>query len=162
MRVSKRFLLLTLGSLSISACSSTQMINFSVIQQSNQCHIQAAKITSLSSESEQAQFIKRYSLFKTPETNEELVRSFAQHSEDEKLFIISQGTKSSAGYGFEVQGEQATLNNHTLVLPITLTSPAKDAYLAQVMTSPCLVVGIDSKANYQSIVVDGLELKLAE
>ena len=160
MSVQNRFLLLTLGSLSITACSSNQMINFNVIQQSNQCHIQAAKITTLSSESEQTQFIKRYSLFKTPETAEELTRSFAQHSEHEKLFIISQGTKSSAGYGFEVQGEQAKLNNDKLVLPIAFTSPAKGAYLAQVMTSPCLVVGVDSKANYQSIMVDGLELKL--
>ena len=162
MKQAAKLLLISLGGLSISACSGSQLVKFSVIQQSNQCHIQAPEIVPLSSKKEQAEFIKRYSLFKAPETRDNLTQLFDKHAQYEPLFIVAQGQKSSAGYGFDIQGDQAKLDNEQLTLPIFFKSPAQDAYLAQVMTSPCLVLGIDSNAHYTSLYIDGLEINLPE
>lgn len=155
-----KILLISLSGLSVSACSSTQLVDFSVIQQSNQCHIKSPNIQPLSSAKMQTQFIENYTLFKTPELAQDLTTLFKKHSETEELFVISQGSKSSAGYGFDIQGSQATLNQDTLTLPILFRSPAKGAFSAQVITSPCLVVGIDSSASYQSIKIDNLKVNI--
>lgn len=155
-------LLISLCSISLTACSTKQLIDFSVIQQSNQCHIPTAEISLLSSDKEQAQFIKKFSLFKPADTSQALSELFLLHAEFETLFIVSQGSQSTAGYGFDVRGSQAELFNNMLLLPITFTSPNKDAYLAQVMTSPCLVLGVDSSAEYNAIKIDHLELSLPQ
>lgn len=155
-------LLLSLSGLSISACSGPQLIPFSLIQESNQCHINTAKIVQISSQQAQHEFIKTYSLFKTSDTQQGLETLFKQHAQHEALFIVSHGTKPSSGYGFHIHGKQAELHDKRLTLPITLTSPAKGALSAQVMTSPCLVLGVDKHADYSSLVVDHLELDLPE
>ena len=155
-------LLVSLCSISLTACSTKQLVDFSIIQQSNQCHIPAQAISLLSSERQQTEFIEKFSLFKAPEASQELNALFTHHTDFETLFIVSQGSKPTAGYGFNVHGNQAELFNNTLLFPIKFTSPNQDAYLAQVMTSPCLVLGVDSSADYNAVVIDHLELTLPQ
>lgn len=129
MKQASQLLLISFGCLSISACSSTQLVSYSIIQQSNQCHIQAPTITNISSQEEQMKFIEKYSLFKTPDSKQDLTNLFKEHSQDESLFIVAQGSKPSSGYGFKINGLTAKLDGEQLTLPIMFTSPKQGSFL---------------------------------
>lgn len=146
----------------ITACSSSQTIPFDVITQSNQCYQQEAKITPLLTAKEQTNFLSRFSAFKLPEDKEALSSAFKQHAQTQHIFIVSLGSKPTSGYGFKILSNAGRLEHHTLSLPIALTSPDADSFSAQVMTSPCMVIGIDSSSSYQELVIDKLKLNILD
>ncbi len=158
---SGQLLSITALTLITSACSHSQSINFSVIKESNQCRISTQTISKLSGE-EQEKFAKTLSGFANPDQEKSLKQLFQRHAESETLFLVSQGQKSSAGYGFEIISHSGTLVNNTLRLPISFTSPEPGSMRAQVMTSPCLIFGIDATAQYNLLVIDSLELHVSE
>ncbi len=151
-----------LALLNLSACSSTQLISFSVIKESNQCQESDARISYLKTVDDQNRFIKNYSLFKLPDASQELRALFNQHSGTEKLFLIALGRQPTAGFGFNIQDTKGSLTNNILSLPITFTSPDPASMRAQMTTSPCLIVGVDSEVQYQRLIVDKLELSISK
>lgn len=146
--------------LCVTACSSQQNIHFSVIKESNQCRTTTAQITQLASEEEQKNIINQLNRFSDTQSLEKLTLLFEQHAANEHLFLVAQGQKPSAGYGFKIVAESGSLIEQTLTLPIYLTKPEPDSMQAQVMTSPCMILGIDSKADYQKLVIDDLVFNL--
>jgi hypothetical protein len=56
------------------------------------------------------------------------------------MVAISRGEQPTAGYGFGLDGVHREPG--TAVIDVTWTMPAPDAMVAQVITHPCLVVGI--------------------
>jgi hypothetical protein len=147
--------------LSASACSSQQNVNFSVIQESKQCGELSAKIARISSVQDKAQIIKKLNRFSDDKKQEHLLKLLEQHAINEQLFLLSQGQKSSAGYGFNVTAKTGSIIDKTLTLPITFTYPEPGSMQAQVMTSPCLILGIDSKVQFEHIVIDNLEFTIS-
>jgi hypothetical protein len=158
---SRQILVIPTLVMSISACSSQQTVGFSVIKESKQCHIQSAGISQLLDKKDQEKATKALTGSSTSQARNTLEQLFDTHIKTEHLYLVSQGKKPSAGYGFNVTGPTGSLSDNTLTLPISFTSPAPDSMVAQVITSPCLVLGIDSSAQYNQLIIDKLELKIS-
>jgi len=139
------------------ACASSQNVDFSVIHQARQCGYAEAGISHLDSAEQQTWVINKLSPFSDESERQALRNLFTEHARKENLFLIAQGSKPTAGYGFEVKAKMAPLEKDTLRLPIRFSQPDKDKMQAQMLTSPCMVLGIDNKAHYQSIEVDSLK-----
>ncbi|MBE0487300.1 protease complex subunit PrcB family protein [Marinobacter sp.] len=73
--------------------------------------------------------------------------------EEEALVIVTLGQKPTAGYGVGL--DSATRDNHTLKLAMKVTEPAPDMMVAQVITSPCVVLAIADE-GWQRLEVSGL------
>tara|TARA_R110002167_G_scaffold113852_4_gene287275 strand:+ start:1090 stop:1599 length:510 start_codon:yes stop_codon:yes gene_type:complete len=155
------FFALPLLALGISACSSQQSVDFSVVRESNQCRIQNAGISQLSNKKDQEDLIKVLTGFSNSQTITDLELLFDTHLKTENLYLVSQGKQTSAGFGFNIADNTGSLIAETLTLPITLTSPDPSSMRAQVMTSPCLVLGINSNARFNRLIIDKLELKIS-
>jgi hypothetical protein len=67
-------------------------------------------------------------------------------SEEEELLLIAiaLGQRPSAGYGLVLDGP-GQLHERALTLRVAETRPSPDAMAAQVITHPCLVVGIPDR-----------------
>lgn len=139
----------------LMACASSQNVDFSVIHQASQCGFAEAGIIQLD-HSKQTWVINKLTPFSDESNRQVLQTLLEEHAREENLLVIAQGTKPTPGYGFEVLAKIATVNNSTLQLPIRFSQPAKDKMLAQMLTSPCMIVGIDTKAQYLKIEVDTL------
>jgi len=61
------------------------------------------------------------------------------------LIAIMPGTYPTAGYTLELVDAEPPPGD-PLILQVTLSKPPDDAIMAQVITHPCLVVGIDDKS----------------
>lgn len=145
----------------LMACASTQAVNFSVIHQANQCGYTEASITSLNSAKQQALVINKLTPFSDESDRQTLRELFTKHAQKENLLLIAQGTKPTPGYGFEVMTKVATIENDTLQLPIRFSQPDKDKMMAQMLTSPCMILGIDTNAQYLRIELDTLHLDMS-
>ncbi|MBV1882359.1 MAG: protease complex subunit PrcB family protein [Pseudomonadales bacterium] len=77
--------------------------------------------------------------------------------EKHDVYLISQGSKSSAGYSIKLASEVATIENDTLILPIEIKQPRRGTMQAQLMTSPCLVISLP-KARYSKVLAGNLQL----
>lgn len=153
-----RFVLFSFGTSLLCACTSQKTVNFSVVKESNQCRIQNAAISSLSLEQDQETLIRSLTGFSDTKVSQSLRQSFDAHLKTEDLYLISQGRQTSAGYGFVITGNTGSLTNKHLTLPISFSSPEPGSMTAQVMTSPCLVVGVESGAQFEKLIVDKLSV----
>ena len=68
------------------------------------------------------------------------------------LLAISNGEQPTPGYQFSLA--DAYLNRATAVIEIFWTEPEADAVLPQVMTHPCLVVGMETGSYRRVQVID--------
>ncbi len=69
---------------------------------------------------------------------------------DLALVVVSKGPQPTPGYAFQLVS--ARHEGKTAVVELEWQEPSADAVLAQVMTHPCLVVGIES-AGYETLIV---------
>lgn len=157
----RRYLLLGFSSALLGACSNQQTVNFSVVKESKQCRIQNAAVSSLSLKQDRANLIRSLAGFSDPQTSLKLQQLFENHLQTEDLYLVAQGQQASSGYSFAIEGNGGSLNNKRLTLPIRFISPAPESMTAQVMTSPCLVIGIESTARYEQLIVDELSLVIS-
>lgn len=72
--------------------------------------------------------------------------------EQTRIFVFSKGEQPTPGYAFEL--ERSTLEGETLTVAFTWVTPASDAVLAQVLTHPCIAVGIPETKAKRLIAVD--------
>lgn len=63
-----------------------------------------------------------------------------QQEPDLLLLAVSNGDQPTPGYGFNLK--DAYLDGETAIIEFSWTVPEADAILAQVMTHPCIVVGL--------------------
>jgi len=71
----------------------------------------------------------------------------------ESLVIVTLGQKPTAGYSVGL--ESATADRKTLKLAMKVNSPAPDMMVAQVITSPCVVLAV-ADSQWQRLEVSGL------
>lgn len=76
--------------------------------------------------------------------------------EQYRLFAVSFGSQPSAGYGIQVVEEaqlaQSETGQNQLNITAVLTTPAKGSMTAQMMTSPCVLVGAP-KGDYAAQLI---------
>lgn len=68
------------------------------------------------------------------------------------IVVVNAGSRPSAGYAIELPGEAAQVKNQTLNIDVRLTEPPADAMVAQVITSPCVVIAA-RKNSYTAVKV---------
>jgi hypothetical protein len=80
-----------------------------------------------------------------------------EHAEEGVLLVaIGQGTRPTPGYGLAV-AKPGVLDAGTLTLSIAEKQPPADAVLAQMITQPCLVVGVPETgvSRVKAVTADG-------
>jgi len=71
-----------------------------------------------------------------------------------QVYLIAMGVKPNAGYGLTKTGNEASVENGVLQLPIQVMSPSKNGMYAQIMTSPCIVIALPA-GTYNTINIEG-------
>jgi hypothetical protein len=69
-----------------------------------------------------------------------------------RLYAISFGQQRSLGYSIEVD-KQATLQGDTILVDAWLNSPSPDSMKAQIMTHPCVLIGM-GMTDYQVVLLN--------
>ncbi|PSF06048.1 hypothetical protein C7H09_11960 [Marinobacter fuscus] len=72
---------------------------------------------------------------------------------NEHLIFVTLGQKPTAGYSLGLSSSE--IENSTLVLEMALKEPAPGMIVAQVITSPCVVLAAEP-GQWQSVQVNGL------
>lgn len=72
--------------------------------------------------------------------------------EQQPLVVVAQGQKPTAGYSVSLKG--AGLNGDRLLLAMSISEPRADAMVAQVLTTPCVVVAVTAE-GWQTLTVEG-------
>ncbi len=72
----------------------------------------------------------------------------------EGVLLLAMGSRSTAGYGLSLAEGTTTIRDGVLTVPVDWREPVPGALLAQVMTSPCLLVKAPAAPFKQIRVVD--------
>ena len=72
----------------------------------------------------------------------------------ERVFVISMGLHSTAGYSLSLAHTRARLEHDVVTIPLTWHEPARGAITAQVITQPCLIVVLEKHQYAEVRVVD--------
>jgi hypothetical protein len=70
------------------------------------------------------------------------------------LILVLMGEKPSGGYGLELLRPQAVLKDGIVYLGVKWKEPPADALVAMMITSPCLLVKIETGPFQSVIIVD--------
>lgn len=79
-------------------------------------------------------------LLSTPGTNPAAADADPDAESQMLMVAISRGQQPTAGYGWRLEG--ARVEGSTAVIDVHWATPAPDTMVAQVITHPCLVVGL--------------------
>lgn len=77
----------------------------------------------------------------------------------EVAVVVALGEKPTAGYDISLTKNKAELRGDVLRLPVEFTQPAPDAFHAQVLTHPCLVLSVPRGA-YTEVVANELRVRI--
>lgn len=77
-----------------------------------------------------------------------------KHFDQKRLIVIRMGTKPTAGYALALAEKTASLNEGLLTVKLQWVEPQAGAFLAQVITSPCLILEVDKIPLTELLVVD--------
>jgi hypothetical protein len=72
----------------------------------------------------------------------------------EGVLMLAMGSRSTAGYGLSLAEESAIVRDGVLTVRVDWGEPPPGVLLAQVMTSPCLLVKVPATPFSQIRVVD--------
>jgi hypothetical protein len=72
----------------------------------------------------------------------------------QRVLAIAMGRKPTAGYGLGLVGEHAKLRGDTLEIQVQWNEPPAGAKLAQMLTSPCLLIQLPLGGYTQIMVKD--------
>lgn len=72
---------------------------------------------------------------------------------ERNVVVVYAGSRPSAGYKLELAGGTAQVEDQTLKINVHLTEPPADAMVAQVITSPCMVIAAN-KDSYTAVKVE--------
>ncbi len=66
--------------------------------------------------------------------------------------VVFLGSRPTAGYEIELYADQAMVQPASLTIPVQFRQPSPDAMVAQVMTSPCVVMTVPD-GQYKTVTV---------
>jgi len=61
------------------------------------------------------------------------------------LFVVLMGRQPTAGYDIELYDDRAPVQRASLTIPANWKKPSPDMMVAQVMTSPCIVITVPAQ-----------------
>ena len=75
----------------------------------------------------------------------------------ESVFVIEMGRRPSLGYSVSLAQREARLRDGRLEIRVVWEEPAPGMLQGQIVTSPCLVVGVPVEARAEVVVLDARE-----
>ncbi len=148
-----------LVTLHLTACAANQTVSVTPAHQASQCGYIKAQAISLKGGDIEALKPDFMPSAATP-IRQAFRSAVLEQPRAVRYLMLAQGHKPTPGYGFEWQGSSATLRDQKLELPLRFTSPPKDAMLAQVITSPCILISYPDDIQPKQIVIDDLTLEI--
>jgi hypothetical protein len=132
----------------ISACSDRKVPLHSVYSSAN-CPFNKQVIKQINSQSELNQLFESQpaNFISRPLSNIEV------DFEKQTLLVIALGQKPTAGYGLQLEKNEAVVRGEKLFLPLRVLEPDKNKIYAQMITSPCQIFSAPH-AEYVEIVLN--------
>ncbi|MCR9259510.1 MAG: protease complex subunit PrcB family protein [Pseudomonadaceae bacterium] len=93
--------------------------------------------------------IRNVQLLSSPATRAEDQSDTQSQLDDVLLFVVSNGNQPTPGYGLDLTATETT--NDEITFRYRWRTPAADAVLAQVMTSPCTVIQLDAHPDLTAV-----------
>jgi len=72
----------------------------------------------------------------------------------ESVLVIDMGRRSSLGYSVSLAEREARLRGARLEIRVAWEEPAPGTLQGQMLTSPCLVVGVPAETHAEAVVLD--------
>ncbi|XOV82567.1 MAG: protease complex subunit PrcB family protein [bacterium] len=144
--VSKRLLLISLVGCLLGCQAGTPI---SAVELFNHGHCQGVTKGIAQIQYEELAGIRNVQMLTSPADDTEPLGATDTRLQDVLLFVISNGNQPTPGYGFELKQTDTTQNE--VLLRYRWRTPAADAILAQVMTSPCTVVQLDRHPDLAAV-----------
>ena len=144
--------------MAVSACQSgietaavSESVPIRIIYRDSQCLNDAAKITPIRDAATLANWwqpLAKQQFPAKPLPQKLTAIDFSQSA----VFIVFMGSRPTAGYGIELHDDSAHALNDSLTIPAFWKEPAAGMMVAQVMTSPCVVITVQG-GSYESVAV---------
>ena len=138
------------AALLLGACSSAQLVETVTVLNHNNCVNVAAGITE--SSLAELRTLRRSRLLPPPDDAPLKPEDDLPDLETTRVYVVSKGPQPTPGYGLEL--EQARLQGNTLTLAFNWQTPPDDAVLAQVLTHPCIAIGIPDTGADLLVAID--------
>ena len=104
--------------------------------------------------------IEKQTPFKQQSANtEDSQKESTEDKQEYNLVLVSTGQKPTSGYSLSLTDAKVKVSRGKATLEVTAHEPNKNYVQAQVITSPCIVVGIE-KGNYKTLVYGEQELQV--
>lgn len=142
--------MLLLTPIVLGACSTTQRVEVVTVLNQNNCVNTTAGITETSLE--KVRTLRSSRLLAPPEDAPIKPENDLPTLEATRIYVVSKGQQPTPGYGFEL--EQAKLQGETLTINVHWRTPPRDAVLPQMLTHPCIVVGVPDTTATTLVATD--------
>ena len=93
--------------------------------------------------------IRNVQMLSSPATRSADQSDTQSQPDDVLLFVVSNGNQPTPGYGLDLTATEST--SHEITLRYRWRTPAADAVLAQVITSPCTVIQLDAHTDLTAV-----------
>jgi hypothetical protein len=107
-----------------------------ILRQSNQCGVSKPTLRELQSLEEIRQITASGFMLQTDQPLPDV--DLSSHA----VMLLAMGERPSAGYAIEVDPEPLHKDGQTIRLNVKFTAPDKDAFVATMITRPCLIFSI--------------------
>ncbi|MEM1432969.1 MAG: protease complex subunit PrcB family protein [Pseudomonadota bacterium] len=126
------------AALLLGGCSSAQLVETVTVFSDGNCANTKAGITERSLP--ELRTLRRSRLLPPPDDAPLEPQDELPDLENTRIYVFSKGQQPTPGYGLAL--EQTSLDDATLTVRFNWQSPPADAVLAQVLTHPCIAIGI--------------------
>jgi len=145
----------------LSACALSSKVPVNTIYQSQQCAIGDSQLIFLDSPGQIQDFLastdghqlSSKALGKKVEGKDggsQPDQTFTYPAEG-RAIAVAWGERPNGGYRLELEAQEADIVEDTLSLPVKFLAPEAGKVTTQQLTSPCIVIAVDSKDGYERV-----------
>lgn len=77
-----------------------------------------------------------------------------------RAIVVAMGKRSNSGYRMELTATFAQIENDTLILPVIFYRPEARQMTAQIVTSPCIVIAVNTQEGYRQVQAGELSAEI--
>jgi len=135
----------------INSAASSETVPIRAVYHDSQCLNESAQITPIRDAIELAAWWQPLAKQQFPA--KPLPQSLATINFDQSTaFVLFMGSRPTAGYDIELLDDRAIVREASLTIPASWQEPSSDTMVAQIMTSPCVVITLPD-ARYETVTV---------
>jgi len=131
----------------LTACASGSAVPIRSIYQSQQCAIDEAQLIFLENPQQLYSFIESARHFNLTAGKAAIAAPPAVG----RAIVVAFGKRPNSGYRLELTTTSARIEGDTLTLPVRFFEPGAGQMTAQIVTSPCIVIAVNTREGYRQV-----------